>query len=264
MSIHSTAQVSPDAQIGENVMIGPYCVVEGNAAIGDGCELQSHVVIKKEVKLGENCKVHPFAVIGDDPQYVGFDTNLKTGVIVGAGTTLREGVTIHRSIYEEKNTIIGEQNYLMAYSHVAHDCVLDENVILTNATLLAGHIEVAKNVYIGGNAAIHQYVRIGEGAMVAGMAAITMDAAPYLMVAERDEVSGLNLVGLKRRGVSRDAIKELKACYQSLFKQVGNVRKQAAALLEEGACCESEEAKTFLRFFEGGKRGFAGVRLKGE
>lgn len=262
MAIHPTAIIDPRAKIDESVEIGPYSVIDSDVSIGAGTRIANNVRLCRGVVLGSDCVIHSNVVIGDDPQYIGFDTSLKSGVIIGDRSVIRENVTIHRSIYEGENTILGSENYLMVGCHVAHDCELADNVVLTNEALLAGHVTVEKNVYIGGGALFHQFVRVGEGSMIGGGAAITRDVAPFIMVSGRDEVSGLNLVGLKRRGVSRESIKELKELFHSLFHRYGNIREQAAEELENRGDSLSAEGGTFLEFFRSGKRGFCGVDLK--
>jgi UDP-N-acetylglucosamine acyltransferase len=262
MNHHPTAIIDPKANVAEDTFIGPYCIIESGVCIGPGTRIDSHAKICSGTTMGSNCRVHAHAVLGEDPQYIGFDKGIDSGVSIGNDCVFREHTTIHRSIYEGKQTVLHDRVYMMVNSHVAHDCELHEGVILTNAALIAGHVTVGKNAYVGGGAAIHQYVRIGDGAMVGGLARITMDVAPFLMVSERDEVSGLNLVGLKRRGVSRHAIKALKDLYHILFEEQGNIRKLAAEQLESRAGNLPPEIKLFLEFFGGGKRGFCGVNLK--
>jgi UDP-N-acetylglucosamine acyltransferase len=262
MVIHPTAIVDSNAKIGEAVEIGPYSIVENDVEIGANTRIADHVVVKKGTRIGTGCNVHSNCVIGDDPQYIGFNSSIRTGVVIGEGCTIRENVTIHRSIYEGKHTLIDNQVYLMVGSHVAHDCVLQDKAILTNNVMLAGHVYVGRNAYVGGGAAIHQFVRLGEGSMTGGSARVTMDVAPYLIVSERNEVSGLNLVGLKRRNVPRENIKELKALFHLLLETHGNIRQQARNELAHRAESLSAEARIFLEFFEEGKRGFCGVQLK--
>ena len=262
MVIHPTAIVEPGATIGEGVEIGPYSIIESDVVIGENTRIATHVLVKSGTRIGSGCSLHANCVIGDLPQYLGFDTSKKTGVVVGDNCTFREGVTVHTSIYDGKNTIIGNGVLLMVYSHVAHDCVLADNVVLTNNVMLAGHVEIGKNVYVGGGAAIHQFVRIGEGSMVGGIARVTKDIAPFLMVTERDEVNGLNLVGLKRRNIPRESIKDLKDLFHLLFEKHGNIREQAQAELDRRGDSASREVRIFLEFFGEGKRGFCGVDLK--
>ncbi|PTX97804.1 acyl-ACP--UDP-N-acetylglucosamine O-acyltransferase [Opitutus sp. ER46] len=243
-------------------MIHPTAIVEPGAQLGAECEIMAHAIITRHAVLGDRVVVHPFAVIGGDPQYLGFNRALPTYVRIGAGTVIREHVTVNRSIYEGKATQIGEECFLMASSHVAHDCAVGRKVVLANAALLAGHAQVGDFTFVGGAAAMHQFCRIGEGVMVAGHAAITRDVPHYTMVAERDDIIGFNVVGLKRRGFSRAAIAELKAAFHDVYFTPGNIRTVAAERLASGAF-QSVEARRFLEFFAGGKRGFARARRAG-
>lgn len=243
--------------------IHPTAIVEPGAQLGADCEIQAYAVVKKHCVLGDRVVVHPFAVLGDDPQYLKFDRALATGVRVGSGTVVREHVTINRSIHDGKFTTVGENCFLMAASHVAHDCVVGNHVVLANAALLAGHVSVEDHTFLGGGAAVHQHCRIGESVMVAGHASITRDVPHFVMVAERDDVIGFNAVGLKRRGFPRAAIAELKAAFQAVFFTPGNIRDVAAQQLAANAF-ETLEAKRFLEFFSGGKRSFVRARRASE
>ena len=240
-------------------MIHPTAIVEPGAQLGAGCEIMAYAVVTKHVTLGDNVVVHPFAVIGGDPQYLKFDRASSTGVRVGAGTVIREHVTINRSIQPDKFTVVGANCFLMAASHVAHDCEVADNVVLANAALLAGHVSVGGHSFLGGGAAVHQFCRIGESVMVAGHASITRDVPHFTMVAERDEVIGFNAIGLRRRGFSRVAIAELKAAFKDVYFTPGNIRYVAAQRLAANAF-ETPEARRFLEFFAGGKRSFARAR----
>jgi len=233
MSIHATA------------------IIEEGARLGKGCVIHPHAIIKRGVVLGDGVAVHPFAVVGGEPNFLKFDPATVSGVRIGAGTVIREHVTINRSIYAGKDTVVGDRCYLMANAHVGHDCTVGDDVVLATNIMLGGHVDVGSFTFFGGGAGAHQFCRIGEGVMIAGLARITQDLAPFLLVAERNEVSGLNLVGLKRRGFSREAIAELKACYAAVFAG-GDPRKLAAARVGK-----TPEARRFLEFFAGGKRGFA-------
>jgi UDP-N-acetylglucosamine acyltransferase len=236
MSIHATA------------------IVEDGAELGTGCTVHPHAIIKRGAVLGDGVAVHPFAVVGGDPNFLKFDPATVSGVRVGAGTVIREHVTINRSIYPGKDTTVGARCYLMANAHVGHDCAVSDDVVLATNIMLGGHVDVGSFTFFGGGAGAHQFCRIGEGVMIAGLARITQDLAPFLLVAERNEVSGLNLVGLKRRGVSREAIGELKDCYRAVFAG-GDPRKLAVSRM--AAEVRSAEARRFLEFFADGKRGFA-------
>lgn len=245
--------------------IHPTAIIEEGVQLGAGCAVQAHAIIRKHSVLGDGVVVHPFAVVGGDPQYLKFDPATASGVRIGAGTVIREHVTVNRSIHAGKETVVGARCFLMACSHVGHDCELADDVVLANNTMLAGHVIVGGFTFVGGGAGIHQFVRIGEGVMVGGLTRLTKDVAPFLMVAERDEVPGFNVVGLKRRGFGRESIRELKDCYHAVFAG-GNPRKLAAARLAAGVA--GAEARRFLEFFAAGKRGFvrpaAGVASDGD
>ncbi len=213
-------------------------------------------MITRHAILEEGVTVHSGAVVGGDPQYLKFDPATPSSVRVGAGTVLRENVTINRGIHAGGETRIGPGCFLMAGSHVAHDCCLGAQVVLANNALLAGHVEVGDLVFVGGGAAAHQFVRIGESVMIGGLARITRDLAPYTIVAERDEVSGLNLVGLRRRGFSRDTLRELKAAFRAVYYGQGKMAVRAEQAVRERGFATAEAAK-FLHFFLTGKRGFA-------
>jgi len=233
--------------------IHPTAIVEEGVQLGAGCVVQAHAIIKAHSILGDGVVVHPFAIVGGDPQFLKFDPATVSGARIGAGTIVREHCTINRSIHAGKYTQVGARCFLMANAHVGHDSQVGDEVVLGNNVLLAGHVEVADHTFLGGAVGIHQFCRIGEGVMAGGMACITQDVAPFLMVAERDRVPGLNSIGLKRRGFSREAIREIKECFARVFAG-GNPREHAAALLAAGVT--SPEAQRFLEFFAGGKRGF--------
>jgi UDP-N-acetylglucosamine acyltransferase len=240
-------------------MIHPTAIVEAGASVAAGCEIMAYAVITRHAVLEEGVVVHPFAVVGGDPQYLKFDRASETGVRVGTGTVIREHVTINRSIYPGKSTSIGANCFLMAASHVAHDCEVADNVVFANGALLGGHVVIGANTFLGGGAAVHQFCRIGESVMVAGHASITRDVPHFTMVAERDDVIGFNVVGLRRRGFSRVAIAELKAAFKDVYFTPGNIRDVASQRLAANAF-ETVEARKFLEFFAGGKRSFARAR----
>ena len=241
MSIHSTA------------------IIEEGVQLGAGCQVHACAIIKKHSVLGEGVVVHPFAVIGGDPQYLKLDPATVTGVRIGAGTVIREHVTINRSIHAGQATTVGARCFLMASSHVGHDCSVADDVVLANNVMLAGHVQVGANTFLGGGAGFHQFCRIGEGVMVSGLARIALDIPPFAMAAERNEIIGLNLIGLKRRGLSRAAIGEIKDAFRTVYFTPGNIRDVAKAALA-GGTFQTAEARQFLAFFTEGKRGFARVR----
>lgn len=237
-------------------LIHPTAIVEAGAELGVDCEIMAHAVVTRHAVLGDRVIVHPGSVVGGDPQYLKFDRATPTFVRVGTGTVIRENVTLNRAIHADQSTVIGERCFFMAGSHAGHDCLVGDDVVLANNALLAGHVTVGAFSFIGGGAAVHQFCRVGESAMIAGLARITRDLAPFTITAERDEVSGLNLVGVKRRGFPRETIRELKEAFRAVYFAVGNIRELAASALAGGGYA-STEARRFLEFFAEGKRGFA-------
>ena len=237
-------------------MIHPTAIIEAGAQLGTDCEIMAGAVVTRHAVLGDRVVVHPYAVVGGDPQFLKFDRRMATFLRVGEGTVIREHATLNRSIYEGRATVVGARCFCMANSHAGHDCVLGDDVVLANNVMLAGHVTVGAFTFIGGGAGVHQFVRIGESVMLGGLARISRDLAPYTMVAERDEVSGLNLLGLKRRGFSPETLRELKEAFRRVYFSTGNIRELAAGAAGSGEF-KSAEAVRFLAFFAEGKRGFA-------
>ncbi len=254
--ISPSAEISPEAEVARDAAAGPFAVIEAGVKIGAGCVIGAHAVIKKGCVLAENVTVDCHAVIGGLPQDLGFKPGTPSGVKIGAGAVLREGVTVSRATKPEGWTVIGERAYLMAYAHAAHDCVIGADAVLANNVMLAGHVEVGPHCFLGGGAAIHQHVRAGESVMLSGLSGVGLDVAPYLTCAGRNSVSGFNLVGLKRRGFSREVIGELKRCYREVFGRKGKMPEIAAAALRDGLA-RTPEARLFLEFFTlPSRRGF--------
>ncbi|PZA06693.1 MULTISPECIES: acyl-ACP--UDP-N-acetylglucosamine O-acyltransferase [unclassified Meiothermus] len=214
--IHPTAIVSPRAQLGLGVEIGPYCVVEGPCVLGGGVVLEPHVVIRPYVRLGEGVRVASYAVLGGEPQDLGFKGQ-ETWLEVGERTVIREGVSLHRSTREDRPTRIGAGCYLMAHSHVAHDCQVGDGVVLTNAVNLAGHVEVGERAVLGGMTGVHQFVRIGAYAMVGGASKVSQDILPFTLADGRPARHyRLNTVGLRRNGIGGERYRALEQAFRAL------------------------------------------------
>ncbi len=237
-------------------MIHPTAIIEPGAQLGVDCEVMAGAVLTRHTILGDRVVVYPGAVVGGDPQFLKFDRRTPSYVRVGEGSVVREHVTLNRSIHEGKATVIGARCFLMAASHVGHDCEVAGDVVLANNVMLAGHVSVGAYTFLGGGCGVHQFARVGESVMVSGLARISRDLAPFTIVAERDHVSGLNVVGLRRRGFPRETIRELKEAFRAVYLQAGDIRALAAAALASGTFA-SGEARRFLEFFADGKRGFA-------
>jgi len=256
-SIHPSAIVDSKSILGNHVIIGPYAVVEEGALVGDGSEIESHAIVKKWAHVGENVRVGHFSVVGGDPQHLGFDCKIPSFANIDKNTRIGEGVTIHRSIYENQVTKVGQNTFLMGNSHVAHDSVISDRVVLANGVLLGGHVEIGEDVFVGGGTAIHQFVRIGCGAMIGGLSEISQDVGPHLLIMGRNHASGINSIGLKRRNVSQEDIRLLKRLYRDLLYFPINVRERAQEYLKNERSKFSETVIDFLQFFLSGDRGFA-------
>jgi len=220
--IHSTAIIEKGAEIGEGCKIGPYCVVGPKVKLGENVELKAHVVIGGNTSIGEGTVIFPFASLGQIPQdlkYAGEDSQL----IIGKNNKIREYVTMNPGTAEDKmKTVVGDNCLFMASTHVAHDCVVGNGVIMANCATIAGHVEVGDFAIIGGLAAVHQFVRIGTGAMIGGMSGVEHDVVPFgLVKGERAHLAGLNYVGLERRGFKKEDIKSLMNMFKDIFEAEG-------------------------------------------
>ncbi|OUU43638.1 MAG: acyl-[acyl-carrier-protein]--UDP-N-acetylglucosamine O-acyltransferase [Verrucomicrobia bacterium TMED56] len=256
--IHSSAIVEDGVTLGTGVKIGPFAVVESGAVIGEKCLVESHAVVKGGARIGKKCRIGHFSVVAGDPQHLSFDVGLKSYVRMGDGCRIGEGVTLHRSMYENESTSVGHGVFLMGNSHVAHDSKLGDEVILANGALLGGHVEIGSCAFIGGGAGIHQFVRVGAGAMVGGLAEISADIGPHLLVVGRNGVFGLNITGLKRRNTPANEILLLKKLYKELLMEHGNISNKARLLLKSDSTYElTFLGREFLEFFTAGARGFA-------
>ena len=229
--ISNLAHIHPNAQIGKNVTIDPFTVIHDDVVIGDGTHVMSNVTIFSASRIGKNCNIFPGAVIGAVPQDLKYRGEYTLAEI-GDHTTIRECVTIHRGTTDKNTTKVGSNCLIMAYAHVAHDCIVGNNVILANSVQLAGHVTVDDFAIIGGMSAAHQFTHIGKHTYIAGMSAIRKDVPPYVKAA-REPLSyvGINNVGLSRRGYSKETIEEIFKIYHILFVEKHIVSK-AVELIE--------------------------------
>lgn len=235
-SIHETAVVDAAAKIGADVSIGPYCVVGPDVTLGDGVILKSHVVIEGITEIGEGTKIFPFASIGTAPQDLKFKGE-KSKLIIGRNNVIREHATMNPGTEGGgMETRVGDNCLFMIGSHVAHDCVVGNHVIMANNATLAGHVSVGDFAVIGGLAAVHQFVRIGEHSMIGGLSGVEHDVIPFgSVMGERANLAGLNLVGLKRRGFDRETIHGIRAAYRGLFEGDGTLEERLVSVSEEFA-----------------------------
>lgn len=244
---HPTAVIHKATRLGDEVTVGAYAVIEDGVEIGPHTVIREHAVIRSGSILGSCCLVDAHAVIGGLPQDLGFDPRTPTGVRLGDGVVVREGVTINRATREGGFTEIGDQAFLMAGAHVGHDGRVGAHAILANNVLLAGFVSVGEHSFIGGGAAVHQFIRIGPSTMIGGMGRVSLDLPPYCMMSERNRLVGLNLVGLKRRGLERATIRELKELYRLIFRFDGRPRVLAEGARQDGLA-KTEEGNLFLDF----------------
>ena len=252
MSIHPTAVIDPRAEIHPECEIGPYVVVEGPVKIQRGTRVMAHATIMGATELGEGNEIHPGVVLGDAPQdkaYAGAETYLK----IGSRNVFREFVQVHRGTAPESSTVIGNDNYLMAGSHVGHNCRLGDQIVLANGALLAGYVEVGDRVFISGNCVVHQFVRVGELSLMRGLSGASRDVPLYSIVDWQHTVRGVNVVGLKRVGWDEQKIRRLKEAYRILFR---NGRNLSLAVRELEAKKElAPEVQALLEFIKSSKRG---------
>ncbi len=253
MNISKLSVVDPKARIGKNVKIGPFCLVEGDVEIGDNCILESHVSILDGTKLGEGCKVFPGAVVGAAPQDLKYRGESST-IEVGKNTIIREYCTLNRGTAANLHTKVGENCLLMAYVHVAHDCIIGNHCILANNVNLAGHIVIEDYAILGGMSAIHQFVKIGAHTMLGGGSLVRKDIPPYVKAAREPlSYAGVNSVGLKRRGFTREQINDIQQVYRILFVK-GHNTSQALKIIETTVNV-SPERDYILSFIKGADRG---------
>lgn len=247
--IHPSAIVDPAAELGAGVEIGPFCIVEAGVKLGAGVKLLSHAQVRGPTTIGDGCVLHPFAVLGGPAQ----DTSYKgepTELIVGARNTIREYVTFNRGTVRGKGvTRVGDDGYFMAQTHVAHDCVVGNKVIMAQGATLGGHVEVGDHVIMGGLSAIHQFGRVGAHAFIGGLAAVVADVIPYGSVfGNHAHLAGLNVVGLRRRGFSREQIHDMRAAYRLLFAEEGTFQERLDDVIEVyGDRPEVREIVDFIR-----------------
>lgn len=257
LPIHATAVIDPQAELDPSVDVGPYTVIEGPVRIGSGCRIAPHVHLLGHTTIGNGCRIHSGAVIGDWPQdraYTGAESYCR----IGNENVIREHVTIHRGTAPGSETVIGNRCLLLAHSHVAHNCVLGDDILLVNGALLAGHVTVGNRAVLSGNAAVHQFARVGELAMIGGLAKITRDIPPYLMFDGAGVCVGVNVIGLRRAGYSREERQDVKAIYKALYRTPGSFSR---ALEEIESLVSTPAGNKLLAFLKApSKRGIQSGR----
>ena len=256
--IHPTAIVDPAAELAKSVTVGPYSIIAGKVVVGPDTAIGSHVVIKEYTSIGARCRIFQFAALGEIPQDLKFAGEVSQ-LVIGDDNTIREFATMHRGTAGGGGvTRVGNGNLFMAYSHVAHDCLIGNGVIMSNAATLAGHITVEDKAILGGFVAVHQFSRIGRHAFIGGASAVARDVPPYTTaVGNRAKLVGLNLVGLKRSGLADAALQALRQAYEILFHTDLNTKEAIARVRQDVPACP--EVDHLLRFVESSERGLVPV-----
>jgi UDP-N-acetylglucosamine acyltransferase len=253
MSIHATAVVAADARLGANIRIGPFAVIEEDVVVGENCEIAAHAVIKRHTRIGAGNRIAEHAVIGGDPQDFKFKPDCLSYTEIGDRNWLREGVTIHRGSRQGSVTRIGNGCFLMAYSHVAHDCMVGDHVVMANTAGIAGEVVVHDRAFLSAAVTVHQFCRVGRNAMIGLSSKVVQDALPFCITdGNPGRARGLNLVGLKRNGFAPQDISALKEAYRLLYSRV-----PLAQALARMRVADSAPVKDLADFIGNSKRGFA-------
>jgi UDP-N-acetylglucosamine acyltransferase len=262
MNIHPTATVHPKAELGTGVSVGPYAVIGEHVCLGEETIVGPHAVIEGWTTIGQNCGIGVGAVLGGPPQDLKY-RGQRSFLRIGDHTCIREYVTVHRSAEEDGLTSIGAHDFLMAYTHVAHDCRLGDHVIMVNYAGLSGYVEVEDRAFISGHNAVHQFVRIGYLAMVSGASRVVKDIPPF-MIAEGNptRIRGLNIVGIRRLGLGLEVRRELRRAYRLLYGSRLNTSQALQGMRQEGLT--SDEVQRLITFVERAKRGICGGLRPGE
>ena len=257
MNIHPTAVIDPRAQLDSSVIVEPYAVIDGPVKIGPETRIGAHTVISGHTTLGACNTIGSFAIIGGPPQDIHYKGE-PTELIIGDGNQIREYVSIHRATVKASGkTLIGNNNMIMAYCHIAHDCMIADHVIMANVATLAGHVEIGSHANLGGLVAVHQFCRIGEYAYIGGMSGIGLDVPPYvIMEGTRNQmrIASINKIGLRRSGMDRETIKNLEEAFKILFRSPEILLKDALVKLEE-EMKDCAEVQLMVQFFHSSKRG---------
>ena len=247
MPIHPTAIISPKAELDSSVEVGPHAIIEEHVKIGAGTRVWANAFITGHTEIGRDNQIHMGAVIGHEPQDLKFDRACRSYLRIGDRNVFREYCTVHRGTEPESATVIGHENFFMGLSHVGHNCVIGNGVVICNCALAAGHVHLGDRAFVSGGVVIHQFTHVGRLAMFSGNARVSMDVPPFLLAAERNEIHAVNLVGLKRAGVPRDAILEIKALFK-LFYLSGLNGTQALKEASKAGAFKTAEAREFVEF----------------
>jgi UDP-N-acetylglucosamine acyltransferase len=254
--IHPTAVIDPDAELADGVHVGPHAVIEGPVIIGPNCTIRAHAVLIGPMTMGQGNDVGHCAILGDRPQHLAFTGKEQTRTEIGDFNVFRESSTVHRGSTATGVTILGSHNYLMVNSHIGHDCRIGSHIMLANGALMAGHCEIQDRAFVSGNSGVHQFCRIGRLGFLSGNTSCTRDLLPFMLMAERDQVVGINKVGLQRAGVSVADIRVVRQAFRILFREK-LLQKRAIEKMEQ-EIGEHPLVVELLQFIRSSKRGFVG------
>lgn len=261
--VHPTAIIHPDAQLADDVVVGPFCHVEQNVTIGAGSRLDAHAQVLQYTDIGAGCRIHSFASIGGEPQDLKFRGEVSRCVI-GDRVVIREYVTVHRGTEGGGGeTRVGEKSMLMAYVHVAHDCLLGKGVIISNGSMLAGHVVMDDYAAVGGMTGVHQFVHIGENAFIGAKSGVGQDVPPYLLASgSRARLHGLNLIGLRRQGFSQELLGALRNAYKRIWRS--ETPRKAALAEVEAEYGHLPQIKCLVDFVRSSERGVLAASKNGD
>jgi UDP-N-acetylglucosamine acyltransferase len=256
--IHPTAIVEGDVELAEDVGVGPYCVIRGRVSIGAGTQLLGNVYLQGPLVLGARNRVFPFAALGFAPQHLGWDPDRPgAGLEIGDENTIRESVTISRAASEETPTRVGHRNYWMANSHAGHDCEVGSECVIANGVLLAGSVQLGDRVVIGGNTAIHQFCRVGRGALLSGTMGLNKDLPPFFTLTGGNIAGSINVIGMRRSGMPSDQIDDVKWVYKTLYRRGLSLPRALEQLAERA---DRPMVAEYIAFLNGSKRGLCPAR----
>jgi UDP-N-acetylglucosamine acyltransferase len=255
VTIDPRASVSPKAVLGSNVTIGPFTIVEDDVLIGDGTTIAANALIANGARLGKECRIHHGAVISNVPQDLKY-AGERTTCELGDRNIVREYAVFHRGTGEGGRTVAGNDNFFMAYTHLAHDCVIGNNVIMANASMLAGHVTIEDYVIIGGLTPVHQFVHVGRHSMVGGAVRVSKDVPPFILAGNEPLVfEGLNHIGLRRRGFAKESMEALHRAYTVLYRSHLNVSQALARIQDDAVLMGCNEVRILVEFVASSKRG---------
>ena len=258
MAIHPTAIVSPNAEIGENVEIGPYAIIEDDVRIGNDCFIDAHVKVAQYTTVGPRCRIYYGAFVGAEPQDHRFYKGVQSFTEIGSDTVIREYVTIHRPPFEFMKTVIGSHVLLMAYTHIGHDSVIADQVTIANNGMIAGHVQIARGAVLGGAAKVHQFCRIGALAMIGAGGIILQDVPPFCLTDQNGEVAGVNTIGLRRVGMASAPRLAIRQAVKTLFFKGLSIKNALDEIQHGENICP--EVQMFANFVKESSRGIVAAR----